>query len=173
MDIKIQGVPQFTIEITIPQIDVLIKMARRHYDMTCREAGAAGHGPQGFLVQWHRIISSYKEWPCEGVTPYIQASFRELDTCLKIMEYTPTLSDEDHVIRDQLTLWFHRALRLSNKMYDRWATVSYASPTDETREIAGFEAEAFYDGSSKEPTLMWTFDGYKPGLDDVVLYKPK
>jgi hypothetical protein len=31
-------------------------------------------------------------------------------------------------------------------------------------------AAAFYDGRSKEPCLMWTFDGYKPAPHDVVLY---
>lgn len=31
-------------------------------------------------------------------------------------------------------------------------------------------AEVFYDGTSREPTLMWVYDGYKPGPNDVVLY---
>jgi hypothetical protein len=32
------------------------------------------------------------------------------------------------------------------------------------------EAVAYYDGRSKEPALMWAFDGYKPAAHDVVLY---
>jgi hypothetical protein len=33
----------------------------------------------------------------------------------------------------------------------------------------GGEAVAFYDGRSKEPCLLWAFDGYKPAPHDVVL----
>jgi hypothetical protein len=32
------------------------------------------------------------------------------------------------------------------------------------------QAEAYYDGTSKEPTLMWVYPGYQPAPSDVVLY---
>ena len=37
-------------------------------------------------------------------------------------------------------------------------------------DTAGAKPEAFYDARSKEPCLMWAFDGYEPGPHDVVLY---
>lgn len=33
------------------------------------------------------------------------------------------------------------------------------------------EPEAFYDGTSSEPVLMWAYEGYTPSPNDVVLYK--
>jgi hypothetical protein len=38
-----------------------------------------------------------------------------------------------------------------------------------SKQPAAATPEAFYDGSSKEPALMWAFDGYVPAPDDVVL----
>lgn len=38
-----------------------------------------------------------------------------------------------------------------------------------SRQAGSGGPEAFYDGSSTEPTLMWAFDGYEPRPTDVVL----
>jgi hypothetical protein len=42
---------------------------------------------------------------------------------------------------------------------------SLASTADDAKPVG----EAFYDGASNEPVLMWVYDGYKPAPNHVVL----
>jgi hypothetical protein len=44
-----------------------------------------------------------------------------------------------------------------------------AARTSPTADDAKPVGEAFYDGASNEPVLMWVYDGYKPAPNHVVL----
>lgn len=75
--------PQFTAGFTLTseQIDMLMACSSNHYDSVCREASAEG----GFIYKWKTFHS---EMPCN-------ATFRQLDICLKCMEWPPRNVTQD------------------------------------------------------------------------------
>jgi hypothetical protein len=52
---------------------------------------------------------------------------------------------------------------------NEWGIRAYDALSAGCAEGGKSEAVAFYDGRSKEPCLLWAFDGYKPSPHDVVL----
>lgn len=73
--ILIYGVPKFQFRMSLNEARQLQKLSAHHYDSTCRSAGAHG----GFLYGWvNQLI--FEE------TSELTASWRELDTLLKICE---------------------------------------------------------------------------------------
>lgn len=82
----------FLVTASKPMVDMLIKLGRMHYDGTCRDA--VRHG--GCIYGWMNHLSWIDENdPDNG----IRLTNSELQTCLKIMEFPPDLSDEETALR--------------------------------------------------------------------------
>lgn len=81
--IKIFGVPKFSVPLTLKEAVQLQAMCVTHYDYVCRTAGEPGGFIHGWVNQLSYAPASIKE---EQNGPEINATWRELDTMLKICE---------------------------------------------------------------------------------------
>ena len=109
MKIQIVAAPKFLLPLTLSQVDLLMKLGLMHYDHTCNAAVRVG----GFIYGWNnRVTFSAEE--AEHPSPCV-ANFRELDLCLKIMEFPPLSEDELRDLAD-MRISFGRALSRSSEM---------------------------------------------------------
>lgn len=102
--------PIFWIDISLSQVQVLNEMSKMHYDAACRQASMSG----GFLYGWHN--TRWFEAEQKSAEPIrLKASFRDLDLCLKILEWPPTpMSQADSV--EQMRKSFSSFLAMSNEL---------------------------------------------------------
>lgn len=117
MKIEIQGRPEFRFEINKPAIDLLVKLSSTHYDGHCRSISQMG----GFLRGWENHYLWGLQEP-ESVIK-VSATFRDLDTLLKVMEMPHNLSKEELHLRGALALSFGNALAMSNEVCPKWSHV--------------------------------------------------
>jgi hypothetical protein len=82
MKIEINSQPVFNLPLPIGTIRLLIEMSSAHYDGVCKSASMVG----GFIYGWNNSVSFSPEFP-------VSATWRELDTMLKICENTGIFSD--------------------------------------------------------------------------------
>lgn len=83
MKIEITPSPVFNLPIPIGTIGLLMEMSAHHYDGVCKAAGVVG----GFIYGWNNSVTFMPESP-------VSATWRELDTMLKICENTAIFSDQ-------------------------------------------------------------------------------
>lgn len=102
MNITISWTPTFSCEFTLQQLDFLIEISKRHYDGVCRSAS----GVNGFLVQWRTRIEA-------EIFNSIRATFRELDTVLKICEMA-NFHEVDKQVITAMVSDIHSALTKAN-----------------------------------------------------------
>jgi len=122
-DVSVEAKFHFTP--TMEQVDLLIGMAKRHYDATCRAMAGdynlftASDGTAGTLTTWKRILESYNG---EMPTDYrvITATSRQLDILLKVMEASIGLSNEQKEMRDELADAFICVLNAMQPKYKEW-----------------------------------------------------
>lgn len=115
MKIAIRGSPLFDVPLTAEHAEVLIECAAAHYDATCRAAGS-----EGFLVTWHRLLT-----PFMSVEPLarVEATWHELDCCLKILEGRRGLLREGtrrRLLADEMFRDFFAALNAARRVSDAW-----------------------------------------------------
>nr|WP_319566299.1 hypothetical protein [uncultured Rhodoferax sp.] len=111
MKIKINSQPQFMLPLTLETVDLLMEMSRHHYDGVCKSASAVG----GFIYGWHNSVTFMPE-------SHVRATWRELDTMLKICEISQLLSGhpgERETIR-RLVQDVHKAMRHWNDVSKGW-----------------------------------------------------
>lgn len=92
--ISIGCTQRFDIIATSQMVGLLMKLGEMHYDGVCKESVRVG----GFIYGWNNYVS----WV--GAEPNHPACLtnRELQTCLKILEYSPpNLTDEERALRDE------------------------------------------------------------------------
>jgi hypothetical protein len=112
MKFKIRSIPRFEFELTEAQVSMLVTASALHYDYTCRslsmERSIVAGSPHGLLVSWHNIQQAAIKYPeCGPAT--LEATWRELDLCLKCMEGPlPGLQYERE--RVETTLAFNRMM---------------------------------------------------------------
>ena len=115
MKIEINGRPQFNFTLTDEQMAVLTLLSDLHYDAACKMANMVG----GFIYGW-RNARHHKS------NAQLRASFREVDTCLKILEglaFPPseiTIGQID--VGRALVKSFRVALTHANKETQSWST---------------------------------------------------
>lgn len=112
MKIEIHAVAKFWVGLTLAHVEVLKKAADWHYDAVCQAAAKPG----GFIFGWHNTLVFCSEEGAE--LPNCQASFRDLDTCLKILEIANRVcipEPENQKIVCELRDSFHKAFRLANE----------------------------------------------------------
>lgn len=110
MNYEIYGVPRFEFRISRQQLDFLMDYSSAHYDTECRFASRVG----GFVYGWNNRM---------GIDSYtrVSASFRDLDTCLKILEIPiPSMNLKDRKIQEELASSFRDMLTFANSQCKYW-----------------------------------------------------
>lgn len=112
MKFTIRSVPRFEFELTEAQVAMLLRASTLHYDYTCRSLSMpptiVSGSPQGLLVGWHNNQEATRAYPdCGPAT--LEATWRELDLCLKCMEF-PLPNRAYDTERMQTTLAFHQMM---------------------------------------------------------------
>jgi hypothetical protein len=120
MQFTVRGEPRFEFRLTREQVDVLVKMSFRHYDSTCRAASANAHPQIGVIGRWANQLEYEKDWPVDVPLTPMEASWRELDLCLKVLEYTVVCFPAEVKVASALTLAFIRALRETRVAREGW-----------------------------------------------------
>lgn len=110
MKFTIRSVPRFEFELTREQLVMLTRASTLHYDYTCRSlSGPWQPGMSaGLLVGWSNIQEAARLYPEAGPAT-LEATWRELDLCLKCMEF-PLPNRAYDKERVQTTLAFHQMM---------------------------------------------------------------
>lgn len=119
MRIHIQGRPEFRFTLTWEQIDVLRKLSTYHYDASCR-AAANPNAPYGanFLHTWWACMNGY------GLEYQHRATWRQLDTTLKIMEMTTGCTEGERNTVRGLAGAFNRAMNTARECMSAWTATA-------------------------------------------------
>lgn len=112
MKIDILGEPVFIFHLSTAQAEAIVQMSAQHYDAVCRVAGCVG----GFAYGWANAVS---------LGEVCRASWRELDTALKIMEFKPLgATVELLALRRGLIVDFNVAMDVASRARRTWTTIS-------------------------------------------------
>ena len=139
MEITIRADFEFTIPLTMADVECLMKLSRHHYDGKCKQASAEPYTSKAnFLTGWRNSIAmdmKYNEMCDSGeikrdegeepIVPTIRATWDNLDTSLKIMEMSSYLTREDAVYAASVKKMrgdFNGALTLAREKYREWQT---------------------------------------------------
>lgn len=108
MKVAIHAHPVFHFYLGAQAVELLRKLSKKHYDAHCRSISEPGRG--SFLWGWHTL--------CDGADgAEVSASFRDLDTCLKLLEMPPP----PHQLQAfMLSAFFRAILAESNRITPTW-----------------------------------------------------
>lgn len=131
MKIAIGCTQRFDVTVTRSLVDVLTKLGTWHYDNVCRSAVMCG----GLIYGWVNQM----DWLEVGEETFVASiTNRELQTCLKICETSPTMSAAEIVTRGKFTMLGYAALRQASED-QRFAlsepVVPGAKPARDTRDV--------------------------------------
>lgn len=116
------------------QMDAMMCMSAHHYDAKCQDASSPGTkyvSPRGysqelnrgFLDKWSTILRYYEahrdEEDYDPSNETLEATWGELDTCLKIMEWPRT--EQEKQVAHTLTDAFRGALRKARPLLAQWS----------------------------------------------------
>ena len=104
--------PEFTIFTDSATIGAIRVAGLKHYDLHCKDSADTG----GFLSRWERTLRNQEEMD-DGLEVYVNASFSEIDTTLKICEHRVYQRESD---QDRITAYVdmaRAALRQANADY--------------------------------------------------------
>jgi hypothetical protein len=97
-------------------LKALVMLGLDHYDDHCRRSAQN----DGFIAIWYRIMIGANGW----IPPdYIEASWREIDTCCKILEMIPhsprgKYDESSILLLLNLRVSFDKLLRHSHNIWD-------------------------------------------------------
>jgi hypothetical protein len=134
MIIEVTGHPKFYLPLTRNQIAMLMKLASTHYDRTCRDAGSLGGmtfiNPPGFLRIWDssievstKLSAEYDDPASAKQAPTVEASWGQIDTCMKIMESVLGLTPEQTQLRNSLSRVFSELLVATGAAVGNWKMI--------------------------------------------------
>lgn len=154
MHIKLYGNPRFCLPLTTVDIDLLLKLSARHYDITCRQAGQDGAYPGqfGLLRRWQRSLAFYAQ-ENEEVQEVI-GEFRDLDLCLKIMEDPGPFSPEEAERLVTLRAAFQGALALANQVRPSWEAEYRSAPAPEPKTASNDPVHALRSALGEAYSIM-------------------
>jgi len=119
MNIEIYGRADFWFVLTDDQMEVLLRLSAVHYDGVCRRATHPG----GFIYGWHMERSVHDGGDKNAK---LKATFREIDTCLKILEvlmHPPAgLTESQQIEGHKLVRSFRGALSHAEEIAPTWST---------------------------------------------------
>lgn len=106
MKIEITADPRFWLKLSLEHVKLLQQLSGVHYDFTCKSAGVQG----GFIFGWVNSI----EFDSESM---VLGTFRDIDTALKIMEFTPVLTIQERELVNEMSSMFRKALLVANREF--------------------------------------------------------
>ena len=117
MEIDIRTQADFHFTLSDAEFEILVRLSASHYDHVCKSASKDG----GFLNRWQRSHEVWKECENPDGVKELTATFRDLDTCLKIMEM-PTLITNAEQLRllRNMRKHFLAVLSRANQGYHEW-----------------------------------------------------
>ena len=125
MKFDVTAEPKIHFTPSLEQVDLLIAMAKRHYDATCRATAGdynlftSSDGTSGVLPTWKRILESYDgKMPTDYLV--ITATWRQLDILMKVMEAGIGLSEEQKTMRDEIADAFICVMNEVKPKYNEW-----------------------------------------------------
>lgn len=121
MNIDIGAKFIFSVPLTHDHITALLELSASHYDAKCQAAGTK----DGFIGRWNHTLELNQEFKLTDST--VLAEFRELDTCVKILELSDTLVPGEYLAAvREMRKSFRGALTLANSKHADWK-VTYES----------------------------------------------
>jgi hypothetical protein len=98
---------------------------------------------------------------------YAESILRTLGKTVPTIAVESLLSDYEADDREEIleSIQAYADIRARQAIF----AIEQAARTSPTSDDAKPVGEAFYDGASNEPVLMWVYDGYKPAPNHVVL----
>lgn len=119
MQISISATPVFYIPLTVEQVRLVSKIGSNHYDSVCANACRVG----GFIYGWINQLSF-----SSGSDPTVKATWRELDTVLKICEMGLILPPNEKAMLRDLVADFHSIMKQTNEITSEWHSVIDTRP---------------------------------------------
>lgn len=104
MKFDIIGRPEFWFTLNVKQVTAIIACSQLHYDGVCKDASRPG----GFVFGWLN---------CARARTKVSATWREIDTALKIMEHPPKQHAE---MAANLFMCFSRMLNMARNRTENW-----------------------------------------------------
>lgn len=118
MKIQITASPVFHLPLTASDVRLLRELAAAHYDSVCKAAGVLG----GFLYGWSNMLSCIEDEPASAEPRTVDATWRNIDTTLKILEMAgPVLHGREDAMA--------QARQLSRDLFEATARWRLISPT--------------------------------------------
>ena len=115
MRIEIIGRPEFHFVLVAGDLAMLIELSAHHYDGWCRSASKHG----GFLYGWENCLDGTGRVE-------VTASWREVDTCCKIMESACWFDKDTQTRAIFLSGAFRKAFYAANGASARWKVEVFA-----------------------------------------------
>lgn len=98
------SVPIAHVTLTRTEIELLLGCSQHHYDGHCRDVGRQG----GFLYGWANRLNYFNPVPNAPSVLIDDATFRQLDTCAKLLEMPLHIAETEaeqtvrHTLRGQI-----------------------------------------------------------------------
>lgn len=121
MNVEITTKPCFSFTVSKSVIDILKQLSQFHYDSTCREASytVQRDGKNGILTIWLFHPSPNTE----NHFDVYSASWRDLDTVLKIAELNNTLPEFKKQELEAFTTTIYKAMKYAACHRFEWAAI--------------------------------------------------
>lgn len=111
--IRIIGRPEFQVPMTLDQVNVLIALSVNHYDVICKAAS----GSHGFL----RLAATQLKFAVDmDMEETMTLSYIQLDSCIRILEWTSGLAMPQKRIADELFKLFVGARDAADEVSRAW-----------------------------------------------------
>lgn len=114
---------EFYLSLTALDIETLCMLSNAHYDGRCKASGQIG----GFLYGWRNHVEAWELYNLpkkKKKEQTVRASWDDLDTCLKIMEWPTRMLIDKQPARvaavQNMNKHFLAVMRLANEKYKEW-----------------------------------------------------
>lgn len=116
IQVEITCRPIFWLDLTLEQVNFMIKQSQRHYDSVCIEASGEGGFMQGWFnhTTWMESTAAIGREPC-----FVRATWHELDIASKCIETTPMMSASEVSFALQLSSIFRRIMNCANEQFEK------------------------------------------------------
>ena len=113
MNIEICASPVFWVPLNLRQANILAFLSSHHYDGVCKDASRVG----GFVYGWINHLSFNDGKSTDGEPVKVRGEFRQLDTCMKILEGRMMLKTGKPTDEEDLAIAHALANDLANALY--------------------------------------------------------
>lgn len=126
MKITLSAEPNFSLPLTLQQVKLIAAVSENHYDGTCRAASQVG----GFIYGWinYLTFAAERRTPDETEPDTVQATWRQLDSVMKICEMGHLQPADQAAEIQNITTHLHRAMEAAREIVPTWERVIETEP---------------------------------------------